>query len=68
MDREGRVRTAAADGMHCLASDGRLIGKVPIPEFVANARFGDAKLNRHFIRGTTSLYAVYLMVNGISRV
>jgi gluconolactonase len=68
VDRDGRIWTSAADGVHCYAPDGRLIGKVLIPELVANVCFGGAKLNRLFICGTTSLYAVYLNVNGISPV
>jgi gluconolactonase len=31
---------------------------------VSNVCFGSAKLNRLFICGTTSLYSVYLAVNG----
>ena len=65
-DRDGRIWTSAGDGVHCLASDGRLIGKVQIPEMVANVCFGGAKLNRLLICGTTSLYSVYLNVNGVS--
>jgi gluconolactonase len=67
-DRDGRLWTSAADGVHCLAPDGRLIGKVHIPEIVANVCFGGAKLNRLFICGTTSLYSVFLNVNGVSPV
>ena len=65
-DREGRIWTSAADGVHCIDQDGRLIGKVHIPELVANVCFGGPKLNRLFICGTTSLYSVYLNVNGVS--
>ena len=65
-DRDGRIWSSAADGVHCLASDGALIGKVLIPEMVGNVCFGGAKLNRLFICGTTSLYSVYLNVNGVS--
>jgi gluconolactonase len=67
-DTEGRIWTSARDGVHCYAPDGRLIGKVLIPEFVANVCFGGAKLNRLFICGTTSLYSVFLTVNGVSPV
>ena len=66
LDDAGRIWTSAADGVHCLAQDGRLIGKVHIPEIVANVCFGGPKLNRLFICGTTSLYSVFLNVNGIS--
>ncbi len=66
VDRAGRIWTSAADGVHCLSADGKLIGKIHIPELVANVCFGGPKLNRLFICGTTSLYAVYLNVNGVS--
>lgn len=66
VDRDGRIWTSAADGVHCLARDGTLIGKIKIPEFVSNVCFGGARLNRLFICGTTSLYSAYLAINGIS--
>ena len=64
VDTEGRLWSSAADGVHCLAPDGTLIGKVRIPEIVANVTFGGAKRNRLFVCGTTSLYSVYLTANG----
>lgn len=67
-DRDGRIWTSAADGVHCLDKNGTLIGKVHIPEMVANVCFGGPKLNRLFICGTTSLYSVFLNVNGVSPV
>jgi gluconolactonase len=66
VDVEGRIWTSAADGVHCLNAHGELIGKVHIPEMVGNVCFGGPKLNRLFIAGTTSLYSVYLNVNGVS--
>ena len=65
-DRDGRIWTSAADGVHCYDTSGALIGKVMIPELVANVCFGGPKLNRLFICGTTSLYSVFLNVNGVS--
>lgn len=65
VDRAGRIWTSAGDGVHCLTPEGVLIGKIHIPELVANVCFGGPKLNRLFICGTTSLYAAYLNVNGV---
>ena len=64
VDQDGRVWTSAADGVHCYDPNGTLIGKVLIPELVSNICFGGAKLNRLFICGTTSLYSVFLAING----
>ena len=58
---------SAGDGVHCHASDGSLLGKVRIPESVANVCFGGAKLNRLFVCGTTSLYAVFLNTRAAPR-
>lgn len=63
-DRDGRLWSSAADGVHCYATDGTLIGKIEIPELVANVEFGGPKKNRLFICGQTSLYSVYLAING----
>ncbi len=64
LDDEGRIWSSAADGIHCYDPDGTLIGKVKVPEVTANCVFGGAKRNVLYICGTTSLYAVRLMVNG----
>jgi gluconolactonase len=65
LDTAGRIWTSAGDGVHCYEPDGTPIGKIRIPELVSNVCFGGARLNRLFICGTTSLYSVYLAVNGI---
>ena len=64
LDSDGRIWTSAADGVHCYDPDGTLIGKVKVPEPVANVAWGGNKYNVLYICGTTSLYAVRLMVNG----
>ena len=67
IDVHGNLWTSAGDGVHCIAADGRLIGKIRLPEAAANVCFGGAKRNRLFICATTSLYAVYLNTRGASR-
>lgn len=64
VDTAGRVWTSTDEGVHCYATDGTLIGRIRIPEGVANVTFGGAKRNRLFICGTTSLYSVYVTANG----
>jgi gluconolactonase len=64
LDTEGRIWTSAADGVHVYDPDGTLIGKILIPEVVANVCFGGAKRERLFICATTGLYSVRLGVNG----
>ncbi len=64
VDRQGRIWTSTNEGVHCYDADGTLIGKILIPEIVANVTFGGAKRNRLFICGTTSLYSILLMTNG----
>ena len=48
----------------CLNPKGNLIGKIKVPEIVSNVCFGGPKLNRLFITATTSMYSVFLNVNG----
>ena len=65
LDRMGRLWCSAGDGVHALSADGRLIGKIRIPETVANVCFGGPKRNRLFICATTSLYSIVLKANGL---
>jgi len=65
LDTAGRIWTSAADGVHCYDPEGTLIGKVLVPEVVANVCFGGPKRNYLYICGTTSLYGVRLPVNGV---
>ena len=60
VDVHGNVWLSAGDGVHCHASDGSLLGRILIPEAVANLCFGGPKRNRLFITATTSLYSVFL--------
>ncbi len=64
LDTAGNVWSSAADGVHCFNPGGDLLGKILVPEVVANVCFGGVKKNRLYICGTTSLYAVLLPVAG----
>jgi gluconolactonase len=64
VDTMGNVWTSAGDGVHVFAPDGTLLGKILIPETVANVEFGGRKRNRLFICATTSLYALYVNARG----
>jgi gluconolactonase len=66
VDTQGHLWLSAGDGVHCHAPDGTLLGKIRVPETVANLCFGGPKLNRLFICATTSLYAVYVNARGTS--
>ncbi len=64
VDADDRIWASAADGVHCYLPNGALIGKIRVPELVANVCFGGAARNRLFICGCTSLYSVFLAING----
>jgi gluconolactonase len=67
VDAGGNLWTSAGDGVHCYAPDGTLLGKIPVPEVVANVCFGGPKRNRLFICATTSVYAIFLRTQGCRR-
>ena len=53
--------------MAILCPDGTLLGRINVPEIVANLTFGGKRRNRMFITATTSLYAVYVNTTGVQR-
>jgi len=65
LDTAGNIWTSAGDGVHCLDHNGRVLGKILIPETVSNVCFGGPKRNRLYITATRCLYAVYLNVTGL---
>lgn len=66
IDRAGNLWTSAGDGVHCFSSEGTLLGKILIPQTVANLTFGGPRKNRLFITASRSLYAVYTATSGIA--
>jgi gluconolactonase len=60
VDVKGHVWCSAGDGVHVFHPDGTLLGKILVPETVANLCFGGPRGNRLFIAATTSVYAVFV--------
>lgn len=73
VDAEGNVwcamayADAAEDGVRCYTPGGDLIGKVHLPEGVANLCFGGVHGNRLFMTATTSLYSLYVSAVGAQK-
>ena len=53
------------DGVHVFNPDGRLIGRIDLPERCANVCFGGVHRNRLFMAATTSLYSLYVNTQGV---
>ena len=64
VDALGHVWISAGDGIHCHAPDGTLIGRILVPEVVANLCFGGQDGRDLFITATTSLYRCRVQVRG----
>jgi gluconolactonase len=58
VDTEGLLWISAGDGIHCYAKDGERLGRILVPETVANLTFGGFGKSRMFITATSSLYAI----------
>jgi gluconolactonase len=58
LDREGNLWCGDADGVHCYAPDGAIIGRIVLPERAANLTFGGKDGGWLFMTATTSLYRV----------
>jgi gluconolactonase len=63
-DTQGRIFSSAGDGIHIFSPDGKLIGKILVPETPANLCFGGQDGRTLFITAQTSLYSLPLLVKG----
>lgn len=64
IDVNGNLWTSAADGVHCIAPDGTLMGKIFVPELVSNLCFGGRARHEMYITASTSVYRISLAVSG----
>lgn len=67
VDEFGNLWCSSDAGVIVYAADGTELGLIEVPETVANVEFGGAKRNRLFITAKTSLYAIYVAVQGDDR-
>lgn len=65
VDERGNVFTSSQDSVQVYAPDGTRIGKIPVPETVANLTFGGKNRDRLIIAAGHSLYAIALKTHGI---
>jgi|SRR3954469_16905798 gluconolactonase len=61
-DERGNIWVTAPGGLWIYAPDGALIGKVAVPEVVANLHWGGRDWRTLFITASTSLYAIDVKV------
>lgn len=64
VDEHGHVWSSAGDGVHCIAQDGTLLGRIHVPATVANLCFGGPKKNRLFIGASHTVYALFVNTRG----
>jgi gluconolactonase len=64
VDEHGNLWCGAADGVHVIAPDGALIGKVLVPSRVSNLCFGDRYGSRLFLCASTAIYSLFTNTRG----
>jgi gluconolactonase len=64
VDEHGNLWCGAADGVHVIAPDGTLLGKVLVPKRVSNVCFGDRYGSRLFFCASTALYGLFTGTRG----
>ncbi len=69
-DMDGNIWTSAGwggadeNGVHIFNPNGKLIGKIHLPEVVSNLCFGGQKRNRLFITASQSVYSLFVETQG----
>jgi gluconolactonase len=66
-DEDGNVWAAVGDGVHCIAPDGTLLGRIEVPSTVSNLCFGDRHRSRLFLCASQTLYAIWVNRRGAQR-
>jgi gluconolactonase len=67
IDEQGWIYTSSWDSIQVYTPEGEHLGKILVPEKIANCTFGGLERNRLFIAASTSVYAIALNTHGIQR-
>lgn len=65
VDMSGNIFTSSQDSVQVYAPDGTRIGKILVPEIVANLTFGGRERDCLFIAAGRSLYAIVIRTRGV---
>ena len=65
LDSDGNVWSSAGDGVHCISPQGKLLGKILVPEKVSNLCFGGRAKHVLFMTGFTSVYSIVVNRSGV---
>lgn len=67
IDVNGWIYTSSEDSIQVYHPDGQRLGKILVPEKVANCTFGGAARNELYIAASTSLYRIRLNTRGLQQ-
>ena len=65
VDLEGNVYSTGPGGVWILSPDGKLLGKISVPETATNLAWGESDRKTLYITGSTSLYRIRLKIAGV---
>ncbi|OYO32613.1 SMP-30/gluconolactonase/LRE family protein [Janthinobacterium sp. PC23-8] len=65
LDAHGCIYTSSADSIQVYHPDGTLLGKIHVPEKIANCTFGGPLRDELYIAASTSLYRIRLNTSGL---
>ncbi|MEG3980757.1 SMP-30/gluconolactonase/LRE family protein [Microcoleus sp. T3B2] len=65
VDVEGNVYSTGPGGVWILSPDGKLLGKISVPETATNLAWGESDRKTLYITGSTSLYRIRLKIAGV---
>ncbi len=67
LDKHGYIFSSSRDSIQVYSSEAELLGKIFVPEPIANCTFGGPQRDCLFITASTSLYSIYLNTQGVQR-